>query len=67
MEEPPGVHRRWILCRCIYSDIKVRDPVRRCGDHVDGLGGGQTAASQVRGIKVVYTISTVALLVVSTE
>ena len=63
-EEPCEVHLRWILH---YSDIKVRDPVRWSGDHVDGRGWGQAAASQDRGIQVVYAISTVASLLVSTE
>ena len=66
-EEPREVHLQWILRRCIYSDIKVCDLVRRRGDHVDGRGGGQTVASQDRGIQVVSAIFTVAFLLVSME
>ena len=33
----------------MHPDIKVRDLVRRRGDHVNGRVGGQTGASQVRG------------------
>ena len=66
-EEPREVHLRWILRCCIYSDIKVRDLVQRRGDHIDGRGAGQAAASRDRGIQVVYAIPRVASLLVSTE
>ena len=66
-EEPRQVHLRRILHRRIHTGVKVRDPVRRRGDHVDGGGGDQTAPPHDRGIQMVYAIPTVTSLLVGAE
>ena len=51
----------------IYADIKARDPVRWCGDPLDGRGRGQAAVPKYPGTQVSYALYTVASLLASTE
>ena len=61
------MHLRQTVHRRNHSDIMVRDPLRRRGDHVHGWARGQTATPKARGIQVVYAIPIVAPLLVRAE
>ena len=66
-EEPCQVYLWRLLCRRIHTDVQVRYPVRWRSNHGSGRGRGESAASQDRGVEVVYAIPTMASFLVCPE